>query len=202
MTNIKTLQNTIIEALTDVAKADAAVERAKERAGGFYTKVVAIAAENDAAAFDAAMEGVAAQVTTDGRLARSLKAAKRAKPCAKTGAKWKVPGSLKTAKSVIKAAHELGVHLTDDVTGEVRSFGAIRKDVREAQAAAKAEELTGDDLIRSEAGEYLARIQAALKVLTGDDLDGFADALATMAANAEEAAATATAEADDAQEAA
>jgi hypothetical protein len=180
-----------------VAKAGRAIDKAADSKAGAYTSTVALAAEHGWAATETALDTLFARIKRDVKLATALGAEPRAK-ATEAGDKYKVPGSLSVVKSVLKAANEHNVDLLGE-DGEARSFGAIRKDVRKAQAAAAEAAKTPDELIRDQVAEYLASIQASAASLTGDMLDALADSIAPIVVQAKAAAAAATAEAETAE---
>ncbi len=175
--------NEITSMLTDVAKgmksANAALEKARERRTGTYNGAVAVAVQASSAdQLEKAFDKLFAAIRTDGKLAVSVGGKKRKKPT-KAGDKYTVPTGLQSAKSVVLGAMRLGVELTDD-GGEPLSFGAIRTAKSEAEADAKAESASPDDVARAHAAEVTTAILEGLSEFGGKGLTDIVELLETI----------------------
>lgn len=158
-------QALILGTVQEQKAAARAMQKAQERATGAYTGTIAVAIEfaADPDGFDEAMGELFTRIraNTDG-IARAAKAEKAEK------GGYKVPGALSSARSVLKGAFEFGVALRDE--DGIRSFGAIRKDLRAAQQAEKdAErqpyEIARDELVAAlrEAAERVAKLETDIE---------------------------------------
>lgn len=191
-----TLTSMIENLALTLNRTGSAVDRAKEKHTGTYTTAVALGVAADSweslAADFAVVEN---RIRRDGRFAVRVGAKKRAKPT-KDGDIYTVPSALMAVKSVLKDAFAFGIALTED--GSQRAYTAIKKDAAKAKAEAKAETLSGDDLVRCELAGHLDAIKALLGDLHTGDLDGLYNAVATLADSAERMAKASTAEAETA----
>jgi hypothetical protein len=134
-------------------KANAAVEKAQADRVSSYTGSLKVAVTMGAEDFDAAMEALFEGIRIN-RKVEGHRQGLAVRAAAKPGKKddtWIVPQSLSTARSVIKDAYEYGIPMLDadsDDLEAVRSFGAIRKDVKEAKLALAQAERTTSELER------------------------------------------------------
>lgn len=164
--------NDSLKLLTDAAlalnKATKAANKAKEGQQGSYSMAVqAAVVAGDAGTLDKAFTELFSRIRTDGTFAVQCGADKIAKP-KPGGPRYKIPSGLMSAKSVTLGAYKHGVDFTED--REVRSFGAIRTDLRAAQQAEKAANLTGDDKTRVELVEMLNSIRDSVSDFGGKGL--------------------------------
>ena len=148
----------IYKACKTVDKANAEAQKANDKRQGAYATFTALAVETGGEVFGQAMDTLFSDIraNVDG-IAKKVNA-----QATKDGKAWQVPSAMSSAKSVLVSALELGVETTDAETGEIRAFGAIRKDVQALRKAEKDAERSDEEIARDVLRQRLVDLADAL----------------------------------------
>jgi hypothetical protein len=175
-----------------VDEAQAALDAAR---GGMYACTVqaAIAAQGDKAAFVGTVDKLMDDFRGNVRGIAVRHNMEQAKD--KTGKlavdsdgnpRFKVPGSLSTAKSVLGGAFDHKIEL--GTIAKPNSFGSVRDAATLAKAEAKAEAATPDDKVRAKIAGHLESIASQLTKMDSKSLKALESLLANMAKGTTDAA--------------
>lgn len=156
--NASKVRELFLSAAGSLSKADQRMTLAtSERKGGYTLAVESAIAAVTGEVFETVTAQVFAEIRANAnglakRLGCKLGKGRKGSPPA-----YLIPSSLMSAKSVLAAAFEKRIALTETVDGETgpRTFTAIRTDVREAGEAERVAQLTG-----RERSVYMVRVMA------------------------------------------
>jgi hypothetical protein len=170
MSTLKEIRSNLEAVAKGLKAANAQVQKAQASRSGAYNGAVAVAIlASNASQLEKAFDSLFSDIQTNGKLAVAVGAKKR-KKATKDGKRYTVPASLQVAKSTLIGAMRLKVSLTDDETGEPRSFGAIRSAKAAAEQAARDANATDDEKAQAAIREMLSTIASRVESYAGAGL--------------------------------